>query len=92
MAKSVSSDGAYRAPKREVYWTGDIGQSSNGRFRYDDFDQRIVDQFIDGRTRRGPWAIMTPESFAAHGSGKLGTGYGQRFQKQADGRWLKVEG
>jgi hypothetical protein len=35
---------------------------------------------------------MTLKSWRLHGFGKLGTGYGQKYEKQADGRWLKVEG
>lgn len=67
------------------YWLGHVGQA-------DDFNSAIGDEIIDGKTRQGPWALMTPSSWRLHGIGKLGTGYGQRYQKQADGRWLKVEG
>jgi hypothetical protein len=57
----------------------------------DNFGNDITLEFIDGRTNLGPWATMTPASWRQYGTG-LGTGYGQRYQKQADGRWLKVEG
>jgi hypothetical protein len=68
------------------YWMGDVG-------RYDDFGRVIEDEFIDGVTFGGPWAIMTPQSWRKQGSGRvLGTGRGQRYKKQADGKWLKVEG
>ncbi len=66
------------------YWIGDVDQ-------VDDFNKPINGEFIDGKTRMGPWATMTPQSYRLHGVG-LGTGYGQRYQKQADGKWLKVEG
>ena len=66
------------------YWHGDIGKD-------DDFNDPITDTFIDGVTVHGPWAIMTPASHERHGRG-LGTGQGQKYKKQADGRWLKVEG
>ena len=35
--------------------------------------------------------MMTPASHDYYGRG-LGTGYGQKYMKQADGKWLKVEG
>lgn len=67
-----------------VYWSGKIGPA-------DDFKRTLFFEFIDGRTRMGPWAIMSPRSFAQYGVG-LGTGRGQRYKRQDDGRWLKVEG
>jgi len=66
------------------YWHGQIRH-------VDDFDQIITDTFIDGATLIGPWAIMTPESFSTYGRG-LGTGRGQKYKKQSDGKWLKIEG
>jgi hypothetical protein len=74
-----------------VYWLSPVLEN-------DDFGEPIIDEFIDGRTAYGPWAIMSPLSYTIHGpldaSGLplLGTGHGQRFRKQLDGRWLKVEG
>lgn len=50
--------------------------------------------FIDGATTRGPWAIMCPSCWR-NGPGlgyPLGEGRGQKYRKQPDGRWLKVEG
>jgi hypothetical protein len=67
------------------YWAG----SPNSK---DDFGLVISRAFIDGKTIHGPWAIMTPSSWRAHGIGRLGTGYGQKYEKQADGRWLKTKG
>jgi hypothetical protein len=59
----------------------------------DDFGDKITDMFIDGKTKQGPWATMTPKSFKQHGAGKLGTGYGQKYEKQKeDQKWLKIEG
>jgi len=34
---------------------------------------------------------MTPKSFEINGIA-LGLGLGQRYKKQSDGKWLKVEG
>jgi hypothetical protein len=67
------------------YWIGRPPQD-------DDFGLPIIDQFVDGVTKQGPWAFMNPVSYREHGVGRLGTGYGQRYKRQTDGRWLKVEG
>jgi hypothetical protein len=58
----------------------------------DDFGKTIDEQFVDGKTNMGPWAIMTPSSWRLNGVGQLGLGRGQRYERQADDRWLKVEG
>jgi hypothetical protein len=58
----------------------------------DDFNRPIRDEFIDGKTKFGPWAFMTPASWKENGIAILGTGCGQRYRKQKDGRYLKVEG
>jgi len=57
----------------------------------DDFGVPIKSEFIDGRTREGPWAMMSPWSHRAYGVG-LGTGKGQKYQKKEDGKWHKVQG
>jgi len=67
------------------YWIGPIGSK-------DDFNRPIDVEFIDGKTRMGPWAIMSIDSWRRYGCGQLGTGWGQRYRKQTDGKWLKVEG
>jgi len=50
----------------------------------------IESAFVDGKTSLGPWAIQCD---ACHRSGlckgKLGIGFGQRFVRQRDGRYLK---
>lgn len=69
---------------KAVYWTGDVGEE-------DDFGIEIEDEIIDGATEMGPWALMTPDSHHIYGRG-LGQGRGQRYVKQRDGKWLKVEG
>jgi hypothetical protein len=58
----------------------------------DDFGSPINEEFIDGKTRMGPWANMSPESWKRFGLGRLGLGLGQRYRKQSDGKWLKIEG
>lgn len=76
-------EGGSPAP-RPVYWVSHVRP-------VDDWDDPITTEFIDGRTKYGPWAIMTPNNHMVHGVG-TGTGKGQRYRKQDDGRWLKVEG
>lgn len=49
----------------------------------------ITAVFIDGKTAMGPWANMCVICHAGNG-GKLGTGRGQRYEKQPDGRWAKM--
>jgi hypothetical protein len=66
------------------HWHGPVPE-------YDDFGDRIMMEMVDGATRQGPWAMMTPKSHKVHGRG-LGIGKGQRYKKQPDGKWLKVEG
>jgi hypothetical protein len=68
-----------------MYWQGSVPHK-------DDFGRAIKNVFIDGKTRLGPWALMTPVSWKAIGVGSLGLGRGQMYRKQSDGSWLKVEG
>ncbi len=58
----------------------------------DDFGNTITNEFIDGRTCLGPWAMMAPKSFKKYGVGRFGTGSGQRYVKENDGVWYKAEG
>ena len=66
------------------YWLSDVPSR-------DDFGEPIREVFIDGATIHGPWGIMTPQSHDIYGRG-LGEGLGQKYLKQANGKWLKVEG
>lgn len=74
-----------RKVQHRFYWHGTIGAK-------DDFGAEIEDTFYDGKTRHGPWAIMNPHSFYRYGLGRTGTGMAQKYERQDDGRWLKVEG
>lgn len=78
-------DGPKMSEAAQKYWMGSVP-------RIDDFHQEIKDIFIDGKTTQGPWAFMTPESWEKEGVGKLGLGLGQKYQKQENGKWLKIEG
>lgn len=69
----------------EVYWCGQPAE--------DDFGVPVKDVLYDARTRHGPWALMTEESWRDHRAApNLGTGCGQKYEKQPDGRFLKVAG
>ncbi|MEO6305077.1 MAG: hypothetical protein ABIP51_18105 [Bacteroidia bacterium] len=72
---------------RKVYWTSKVGST-------DDFGDTVSDIIIDGKTTQGPWALMTPDSYKKHSyfKGRFGLGMGQKYQKQTDGKWLKIEG
>lgn len=59
--------------------------------RCDICDVDIVDIFVDGSTIYGPWANMCQSCHIRIGRG-LGTDKGQKFQKQSDGSFVKVEG
>lgn len=70
----------------KIFWLSDVKE-------LDDFGNTIDNEFVDGAMfRGGPWAIFTPAAYDVVGLGEFGLGLGQKFRKQADGRWLKVEG
>lgn len=66
------------------YWMGDVPSKCQISGR------PLVDRFVDGATLRG-WAILHPITHTEYGRG-LGMGRGQLYEKQADGRWLKIDG
>jgi hypothetical protein len=70
--------------KKPRYWAGKITTC-------DVCEGTVSTMFVDGRMTAGPWANMCRVCFVNHGVG-LGTGRGQKYVKQADGKWLKVEG
>jgi hypothetical protein len=72
------------ATPQPKYWMGTVPAT-------DDFGVPITNFFVDGKTKMGPWATMAPPSYAKHGVG-TGTGKGQMYNKQPDGKWLKVKG
>jgi len=69
-----------------TYWVGHLGDKDDFGLPY---DGKVM---YDAKTKMGPWANMSEVSWKQHGIGMLGTGYGQKYEKQVDGRWLKVEG
>ena len=50
----------------------------------------ITTDFVDGKTRFGPWACMCFSCYKKNGTG-LGTGFGQRYTLE-DGIFYKVAG
>ena len=56
-------------------------------------DGDLVGTFYDAKTAYGHWGCLCGRCFThGPGLGKLGTGLGQRYEKQADGKWLKTGG
>lgn len=82
-----------KKPAAPKYWAGEPGEcdfSNIGRDKGHD-----MTTFVDGRTKGGPWANMCMSCWSTQGIGRLGTGYGQKYEKREVGgkaRWLKVEG
>lgn len=71
---------------KEVYWIGDVPSKCELS------DLPIDTLFIDGRIPgRTAWANMHPVTFEKLG-GEFGLGRGQLYQKQKNGRWLKIAG
>lgn len=63
----------------------------------DDFGQPITGKvgevIYDAKTRvGGQWAMMTENSWRVFGSGRLGTGLGQKYVRDDNGHLNKVEG
>ena len=62
----------------------------------DDFGVHFTNkegEFVyDAKTKMGPWAMMTEQSFLMYGRGRLGLGLGQKYRRNAEGHLLKVEG
>ena len=72
--------------KRATYWIGDVPTHCQLSGR------EIKGIFVDGRVPGiSSWAIMSPGTFRTAG-GQTGTGLGQVYKQQGDGRWLKIEG
>lgn len=69
---------------RKVYWLGVVENC-------DVCHHQIDKAFVDGRMASGHWACMCLDCYDRSGVG-FGTGYGQLYEKQADGRWLKIAG
>lgn len=73
----------------QVYWLSPLGGFDDFDVPYDLTPGSVM---YDAKTKMGPWANMTEQSFKQYGVGKLGTGFGQKYQLQENGRWLKIAG
>ena len=58
----------------------------------DGCDGPIGEEFVDGRSRMGPWGNFCLPCWARVGVGRLGIGHGQRYCKRTGSRFEKVEG
>ena len=45
----------------------------------------------DARTKMGPWAMMTEQSWKLYGAGLLGVGYGQKYVRNERGELHLME-
>jgi len=71
--------------KKPVYWLGPK--------KCDICKKDITDILYDSKTRMGPWATMCSECYMkVRAYAGLGTGLGQKYQRQDDGRFLKIRG
>jgi len=77
--------GAKVMPANPVYWEGSKPSCELSR------NHRIGSEFYDAKTKMGPWGKLCPSCFRHFAVG-LGKGKGQKYEKQADGRWLKTGG
>lgn len=70
--------------KREKEWLGS---------KKCDFCNTIInDILIDGKTTDGYWATMCKKCHKIHGIGKFGIGCGQKYEKNSENRFIKIEG
>ena len=75
----------------ETYWGGKVPEQCDLMHHLEDEPHDIRGEFVDCATVFGPWAILCPACHVKYGLG-VGTGRGQRYKRQGDGRWLRVEG
>lgn len=69
-----------------VYWTGTPPELCDLCCR------PLGNTFVDGATKpQGRWGCLDLKCHRVHGVG-VGTGKGQVYRRQDDGRWLKTEG
>lgn len=70
----------------KVYWIGPAPA------KCDICGKPIGNTFVDGKTLpQNMWGMLDLACHRMHGVG-LGTGRGQMYRRQENGRWLKVEG
>jgi hypothetical protein len=78
------ADDKLKTDKSESCWSkADVDQAC------DICQSKIEDAYVDGRTKSGPWANMCLPCWKKHGVGKLGTGFGQKYDAKTG---KKIEG
>lgn len=73
---------------KPVYWCGKITVCDICK---EDFEGTMFDTPVNYLGRRA-WGNVCDLCWHLYSSQKLGTGLGQKYVKQPDGRWLKVGG
>ncbi len=68
-----------------LYWLGPLGGC-------DICKKPFNNVMYDVKTNIGPWGNLCESCFQLYTSRRLGTGQGQKFERQTDGRFLCVEG
>lgn len=62
----------------------------------DDYGQPLTKQageiIYDAQTKLGYWACMNEASYKVFGTGVLGLGHGQKYQRDSEGKLWKVDG
>ena len=53
---------------------------------------RLGAVMYDGKTKHGPWAIMSETAWELYGCGQLGAGFGQKYRRNSAGEFYISEG
>ena len=53
---------------------------------------RLGAVMYDGKTKHGPWAIMSATAWELYGCGRLGAGFGQKYRRNEAGEFYISEG
>ena len=53
---------------------------------------RLGAVMYDGKTKHGPWAIMSETAWELYGCGQLGAGFGQKYRRNEAGEFYISEG
>lgn len=84
-----SIEGQTGGASGQKFWCGDAPEKCD--ICKGNFHTPGEEIFVDGVTIMGPWANMCASCHFDMGRG-LGTGRGQKYKKQPDGRWMKIAG
>lgn len=69
-----------------------VGNPTTCDICFDGFPPAVGTIMYDAKTVNGPWGCLCEKCFGIHTTGKLGVGYGQKYQRRHDGRFWKVAG